>query len=292
MIKSMTAFARAETLDENQSISAEIRSYNSRHLDISLKLPHGYQTIEAKVKSLVAETAARGRVEIRIHIHDTSEEANVYEVNAPKARAYHKALLEMNQMLGLDQKISADTLLSAGVIQAVENEKDMDKLWPQVKSCLVDALSDLDAMRKKEGDHMAADFNSRLDFIEKTMTEIEKDSDKLPLLYKERLVERIAALTGGVVEIDPSRIAQEAAILADRSDISEEIVRAKSHVKQFRQIMASKAPAGRKLNFLLQEFNREFNTMGSKTGKADIAHMIVAVKSELEKLREQVQNIE
>lgn len=292
MIKSMTAYAEAETFNENLSIKVEIRSYNSRHLDVSLKLPHGYQSIEPKIKSRVAETVARGRVELWVRIVDASEEAFAYEVNAPKAKAYYKAVSQMNSLLGFDEKITTETLLGAGVVQAVENEKDADKIWPEIKSCLDTALSDLDAMRKKEGDYMAADFMDRLAFIERTLKTIEKDAAKLPELYRERLQERIAALTGGVVEIDPSRIAQEAAILADKSDISEEIVRANSHVKQFKTIMASKEPGGRKLNFLLQEFNREFNTMGAKTGKADVAHLIVTVKSELEKLREQVQNVE
>ena len=153
-------------------------------------------------------------------------------------------------------------------------------------------MSILDQMRQKEGDYTARDLTDRLDFISASIDRIATDSADLLGHYSERLQECIAALTRGTVELDPQRIAQEAAFLADRSDISEEIVRAKSHVHQFRDFMQSDDPAGRKLNFLLQELNREFNTMGSKIGNADVAHVVVDVKAELEKLREQVQNIE
>ena len=147
-------------------------------------------------------------------------------------------------------------------------------------------------MREKEGAFLANDLKQRLGFVEQSLDQIEADATGLVPLYRERLQERITALTKGVVELDAGRIAQEAAILADRSDISEEIVRAESHLKQFRSIMISEEPAGRKLNFLLQEFNREFNTMGVKAGNAEVSHIIVNVKSELEKIREQVQNVE
>ena len=147
-------------------------------------------------------------------------------------------------------------------------------------------------MRKKEGEFLFKDLQTRLDYIEESISVIEKNTSDLLPRYQERLKERIMALTQGITEIDPVRIAQEAAILADKSDISEEIVRARSHVNQFRKIMTENAPVGKKLNFLLQEFNREFNTMASKSGNTDISHRIVSVKSELEKLREQVQNVE
>ena len=155
-----------------------------------------------------------------------------------------------------------------------------------------ETLHNVDQMRIKEGGFIGEDFVQRLDFIERNLNEIEKSVDGLLEQYRDKLRARVEALTQGLVELDPARIAQEAGILADRSDISEEFVRARSHIEQFRNIMGSNEPAGRKLNFLLQEFNREFNTMGSKVGQAGAAHMIVDVKSEIEKLREQVQNIE
>jgi uncharacterized protein (TIGR00255 family) len=157
---------------------------------------------------------------------------------------------------------------------------------------LENLLADFDAMKNAEGHALESDLASRLAFIEDCINRIEEESSGVPGYYQERLRERINALTNGVVEIDPARIAQESALLADRSDISEEIVRARSHLNQFRQIMKASAPSGRPLNFLLQEFNREFNTMGSKAAKALISHLVVSAKTELERLREQIQNIE
>jgi uncharacterized protein (TIGR00255 family) len=199
----------------------------------------------------------------------------------------------LNESLGLAGPITIESVLAAGsMIQAVEAEKDVDAVWSQLEPCLKTAMADLDAMRRVEGENMARDFRQRVDAIETMLEQIGAQADGLPEMYRQRLQERIEALTHGVVEIDQTRIAQEAALLADRSDISEEIVRANSHIQQFRALMEDDTPAGRPLNFLLQEFNREFNTMGSKSGKATMSHIIVAVKSELEKLREQIQNVE
>jgi uncharacterized protein (TIGR00255 family) len=293
MIKSMTAFARAEKHSDAIDVSLEIRTYNSRHLDVALRLPPGYQQMEDRVKKHVADKLARGRVELQMAFRDQREAAVLLEVNLPLARAYHHALSNLRSELGLQDPIRLDQLSGIhGIIKAVEVEKDLEASWLLLRSCLDDALAELERMRLKEGGHLAADLNGRIDIIEAHLARIKIESADLPNLYRQRLEERLGALTQGIVEIESERIIQEAAILADRSDISEEIVRAESHISQFRQIMAADEPAGRKLNFLLQEFNREFNTMGSKIGKAHVAHIIVEVKAEIEKLREQVQNVE
>lgn len=293
MIKSMTAFARAESRTAPFTFRVEVRSYNSRHLDVALKLTHGFESLEERIKSLIAETVARGRVEIRIQIQEEAEAGGAFEVNLPRARAYQEVLTVLKDALGLAGPISLETVLAGGgMIQAVEVEKDLEAAWPPLEGCLRTVLADLDAMRRQEGHHLAVDFSRRLEALEAMLERIAAQAAQLPDMVRQRLCERIDALTQGVVEIDPTRIAQEAALLADRCDISEEIVRAGSHVQQFRTLMAGDSPAGRPLNFLIQEFNREFNTMGSKSGQAAMSHTIVAVKSELEKLREQIQNIE
>ena len=293
MIKSMTAYARSENQTAACIVRVEVRSFNSRHLDVALKLTHGFESLEERIKGIIADNVARGRVDIRVQIQDASEAGIAFEVNLPRARAYHEALTQLNQALDLTGQTSLETVLSAGgMIQAVEVEKDVDAVWLQLEPCLRTAMTELDAMRRVEGDNMARDFRQRLDAIETMLAEIGDQAAQLPDMVRQRLKERIEALTHGVVEIDQTRIAQEAALLADRSDISEEIVRANSHIQQFRALMEDDTPAGRPLNFLLQEFNREFNTMGSKSGKATMSHIIVAVKSELEKLREQIQNVE
>ncbi len=293
MINSMTAFARAERTEAEFTLLTEIRSYNSRYLDVALRISQKYLVLEDKIKSLISSRVDRGRIEINVQIRDDSDEAFAFEIDERKAAAYHKVLVQLKERFSIDTEIPLNLLAGVeGIIQPVQIDRDMEACWPVVEDCISEALSDLVAMRKREGDFLAKDFNKRLDFIEKSIDQIKKESGGLLSYYQERLKERIAILTQGVVEMDPVRIAQEAAFLVDRSDISEEIIRAKSHIKQFYAIMDSEGPSGRKLNFLLQELNREFNTMGSKAGNADVSHMIVAVKSELEKIREQVQNVE
>jgi uncharacterized protein (TIGR00255 family) len=293
MIKSMTAFSRAEKIGEQLTVSVEIRSYNSRYLDLVIRMPQSYNGLEERVKSLISEKISRGRIEVRLQIKDESEEAYSFEVDELKAKAYHQALIRLKDMFAADSAITLEMLTGVnGIIKPADIEKDEEKIWNPVRECLIGAIEGLNAMRRTEGEFTAKDLSDRLAYIEARTEKIEAESDGLLKLYQERLTERIASLTNGMVHIEPDRISQEAAFLADRSDISEEIVRVRSHIEQFRAIMASPEPGGRKLNFLLQEFNREFNTIGSKTGKAQVSHIVVDVKSELEKMREQIQNIE
>jgi len=293
MIKSMTAFAVFKQSTDKITVTTEIRSYNSRHLDISLRVPHGFQSLEEKIKSFITNKVVRGRVEIRISIQEDSEESNAFEVNFIKASAFHRALSQLNDKLELNGSIPLELVLSGGgIIKPLEIQKDMDLYWDVIKQSLDQALTDLDQMRATEGACIANDFDKRLKFIHQKLKLINDQSQNLLQVYTERLKDRITALTYGIIELDPARITQEAAILSDKSDISEEITRSLSHLDQFQKIMEAKEPGGRKLNFLLQELNREFNTMGSKIGNADTAHIIVTVKAELEKLREQVQNVE
>lgn len=293
MINSMTAFARADKTASTLSVSVEIRSYNSKNLDMVLRMPPGYQPLEEKIKGAVARQVARGRIEIGCQITREAEEAESYVVNMPKARGYYQALTHLKDEFGLAGAVSLDHMATVGnIIRPAEIEQDMAADWLVIEDCLLTALTDLCAMRAIEGANMETDLTGRLETVADRLVRIEEGTDGLLERYRQRLGERIHSLTKGAVEIDPARIAQEAAILADRSDISEEIIRAQSHIQQFRSIMAEDGPAGRKLNFLLQEFNREFNTMGAKAGDASISHMIVEVKSALEKMREQVQNVE
>jgi len=293
MIKSMTAFSRAEMNDNGLTAAVEVRSYNSRYLDITLRVPQNYFSLEERIKGMISEAIARGRVEVKLQVQDAAEAACRFEIDETKAAAYYQALTELKDRFGLNSEISLDQLAQvSGIIKPAEIETDLDRNRPLIESCVAQALTELNAMRQKEGDFLARDFEKRLDDIEAAIDDIESASEGLLDHYRARLQDRITALTQGMVEIDPPRIAQEAAFLADRSDISEEIVRSRSHVRQFRTVLRSPEPAGKKLNFLLQEFNREFNTMGSKTGRADVSHTIVRLKSELEKIREQVQNVE
>jgi uncharacterized protein (TIGR00255 family) len=290
----MTAFASAEQSGDDFSATIEIRTYNSRHLDILLRLAPGYTLLEEKIKGLITEKLARGRVEVKAQIKALSnDETAAFEIDEAKARSYYNVLKEMRSLLAIQEEIPFELLITKGdLIRPKEKAYDMDILWNFFEGCMLEALEALEVMRQREGAYIAGDFRDRLNFIKGRIESIEKQSVGMPALYQTRLKERIDMITGGGLVLDAGRIEQEAAILADKSDISEEITRARSHLEQFKVIMDAEAPAGQKLNFLLQEINREFNTIGSKAGKTEISHMVVDVKSELEKLREQVQNVE
>ncbi len=293
MIKSMTAYARAETKTDALTATVEIRSYNSRFLDLVVHLPPTFIVLEEKIKGRVKETAGRGRIEVRLHIDRQTESAVEYQVDVPRAAAYYKALSELKQLFHIDEPATIEPFLTLkDVIKPVEREEDSAAIWPQIDECLSRALSEHDAMRLREGGFIGRDITHRADAVSRHLDAIKAASSGLVEIYRDRLRERIASLTHGVVDIDPGRVAQEAAILAERSDITEEVVRAASHIEQFHAVMNGEEAAGRKLNFLLQELNREFNTIGSKTDKSSVAHLVVDVKSELEKIREQVQNVE
>lgn len=293
MIKSMTAFATAAKKQDNVLVETQIRCYNSKYLDIVLRLPWQYNFLEEKIKERITQKLSRGRVELKLRICDQSEDANAYEINEGKATAYYRVLQKLKKTLDIDDSITLKELMSVeGIIQPVEDEKKVVSQWPVICACIDDALTGVDTMRKKEGDFIRKDFAARMAEIEKNVDTIEAGTVDLLTAYQERLKERITRLTQGIVDVETERIAQEAAFLADKSDISEELVRTRSHIVQFREIIDGGEPGGRKLNFMLQEFMREFNTMGAKIGKADMAHIIVNVKAELEKIREQVQNVE
>ncbi len=293
MIKSMTAYAGSDLSTDGLNISIEIRGYNSRHLDVALKLYHRYTALEEKIRKAISEKITRGRVELRVSIKDSSENTEIFNINESMANAYYETLTQLKNKYQLDAEIPL-ALLSGknGIIETADPEINLEEIWQVLEKCLHSALSDFDTMKINEGASLKKDLDQRLGFIEDAISIIESKTDGLLSIYQEKLKTRITALTQGMVEIEPARIAQEAAFIADKSDISEETVRAKSHLKQFRQLMTDKDPCGRPLNFLLQEFNREFNTMGSKAGDAEIAHIIVSAKTELEKIREQVQNVE
>ena len=293
MIKSMTGFARSEKIEEPVEIMTEIRSYNSKNLDINLRIPHDYLLLEEKIKRFISDRISRGRIEIRIEVKNNVNNYREFEINEEKAAAYYNALMRLKNFLKIDSGIPFDIIAGAeGVITPAVIIKNVEAEWPLIKDALEDAVCRLDEMRLKEGEFIAGDFITRFEGIEKSLSQIENESRDLSFYYKERLKERISLLAGENVDLDAGRIAQEAAFLADRCDISEEIVRARSHISQFYMIMNSVEPAGRKMNFLLQELNREFNTIGSKTEKAIVSHTVVDIKSEIEKIREQVQNIE
>lgn len=293
MIKSMTAYAACEAHDERYTASIEIRTYNSRFLDTAVRVPRPYAVIEERVRQAIASKISRGRVEINVSITDNHESADSFTINEDIADAFNAVLSSLKKRYDLSDGPSlAQFIAKNGIIEHAKLKADPETAWPIILMAISDALDKLDAMRINEGAAIARDIFERIGEIENCVAGIEAKSSGMVEHYYARLKEKVTSLTSAITEIDPARIAQEAAFLADKSDISEEIVRAKSHLRQFSELMNALQPAGKPLNFLLQELNREFNTMGSKAGNADIAHIIVNTKTELEKIREQVQNVE
>ncbi len=294
MIKSMTAYAEGSNTENMISAEVVIRSYNSRYLDIALHAPETCIQFEDKIKKLVKEKITRGRVEIRLSLKDKSEDAIEFELDEKRALAYFKTISKLKTSLSLESAISLDHFLNIrDIIKPGNKQTDPLLLWSAVQGAIDEAIESLNTMRAQEGKNLAEDLNNRLLFIENKLDIIQMQADIIPEIYRQKLTKRIAALTSDIKSLDPIRLAQEAAILADKSDISEEIVRSRSHIKQFKKILKKENESGgKKLNFLIQEFNREFNTMGAKAGKVELSHIIVDIKSELEKIREQIQNIE
>ena len=294
MIKSMTAYAEKTVATEHLTVACEIRTYNSRYLDIIPRIPAIYRSYENDLKQHIAGRIQRGRVEIGLTTAaGDAEDRCRFVVDPARADSYYQALSQLQERFGWKDVITLEMVARAeGVIRSEEFQASGEDDWPLIAEAVDGALTGIEEMRRQEGRVLAEDLMARLDVIQATVAYIKARSEGLTEDIYRRLQERITALTRDMVELDPARIAQEAALYADRADISEEIVRAESHVVQFKSAMASEEPCGRKLNFLLQEFNREFNTMGSKTGNPEISEKVVAVKTELEKIREQVQNIE
>lgn len=294
MIRSMTAFAKQQAEDEGFRVGCEIRTYNSRYLDISIRLPALYRHYENSLKQLVSKNIQRGRVEVALNISDErADHAAVYVVDRARAVGFYQALLQLRDVLEIENGVALEQVARVeGVITPAEPEAPGASEWNCIRRAMEAALADLNQMREKEGAFLAADLSARIDALETIVRFVRSRADGLMADYYQQIKERVSRLIADMVEIDETRIAQEAAFYVDKADISEEIVRAESHIEQFRKAMNDNAACGRKLNFLLQEFNREFNTMGSKTGSPEVSEKVVAAKIELEKLREQVQNVE
>ncbi|MBO5604603.1 MAG: YicC family protein [Acidaminococcaceae bacterium] len=295
----MTGFGRGSFEEENFSVTVEIKSVNHRYNEIAIRLPHFLNPLEDKIRKTILASISRGRVDVFVTARYTATGAVNVSVDKPLALAYHTALLEVGDAIGITSpNISdqAEILYLArcpDVITAKEGLFDCDGYWPKIKQAVDQAVGALVSMREAEGKNIVGDFYKRLDLIEQHVLAIEKRSPLAVAEYQAKLTERLDALLADKkISADPDRVLQEVAIFADRVSITEEIVRLKSHIRQFRLILESAQPVGRKLDFLVQEFNREANTIGSKANDFELAKTVVEVKAEIEKIREQIQNIE
>ncbi len=291
-MKSMTAFARVSFSAMGADYSLEIRSVNNRFREVSMRLPSPLNELEDKIKNTISADVHRGRVNVTVSREATAQQPAEVEVNLELARGYHGALTRLKSELGLAGEV--DMILMSGLsdIFSVRWPKmEEEQLWSLFEPVLKETLGQFVAMREREGATLKQDIAARIDIIEEMLARTEAIKDTVVSDYAMRLKERAQRLLNGI-EIDDQRFLTEVALLAERSDITEELVRAGSHLNQFRALLREKEPVGRKADFLVQELNREVNTIGSKANSADIAQLVVGAKGELEKIREQIQNIE
>jgi uncharacterized protein (TIGR00255 family) len=292
MLKSMTGFGRGEGQTSLGKVSVESRSVNHRYCDINIKLPKRLIPFENRIKELIRSQVSRGRVDVSVKLDAEGEEKIQLNVDFHLAEQYYRALQSLKKKLQLKDKITLGLLTGAkDLITAKEEATDLDPYWQEIVPILKRSFQDMDEMKCLEGETLAKDLKQRLEKIAEHLEEIKHQFPFRVDAYRSRLYERIRALLGGM-EMDASRFQQEVAFLAERTDITEELVRAQSHLVQFVALLKAEEPVGRKMDFLLQEINREANTVSAKANEAEISHRVVEIKAELEKIREQVQNIE
>lgn len=292
MALSMTGFGRGEYSNSFYKVRVEIRSVNHRYLDLSFRIPRAYLILEDKLRTVLNESLSRGKVDVTVTIEPSLESEKKVDVDWGLADGYVNAINAIKERYGLAGELSLESLLTmSDVIRPAENEQDLEVLWEAVRPALTEAIEALLATRKREGAAMAADIDNRLTAISALTAQMTERAPVVIEAYRSRLEKRLAELTLDVMA-DPARIATEVALFADRSNIDEELTRLQSHLSQARDLLKSKESIGRRFDFLLQELNRESNTIGSKANDLALSNIVIEVKSELEKIREQIQNIE
>ncbi len=292
MIKSMTGFGRAEQIIDGRDIIVEIRSVNHRYYEFSARVPRAYGYIEEKLKSFLNGRISRGKVEVSVSIAAVEAADTLIEINKAVAKGYVDALRSVGGELGLADDLTLSQLVRLPDIFTVrKTADDEEQIWNSVKTVADEAVSKFISMREAEGLKMKEDVLERADIIERLVDEVERLSPISAENYRSKLYSRLCEVLADK-NIDEQRIVTEAAIFADKTAVAEETVRLKSHIRQLRDMLALDEPVGRKLDFLIQEFNREANTIGSKAQDIAVTKIVVDLKSEIEKIREQIQNIE
>lgn len=287
MIKSMSGFGRAK--DENFVI--EIKSLNSRFCEVEVKIGSRLMALEEKIKTKIKERVSRGRLTVFVRFDASLKEEEI-EVNLPLAKSYFNALDTLSNSLGIPNQADAVRIANLkNVLVAKEVEEDLEGVWEKISAVLEEALSVLVGMRQNEGGKIEVELLERVANVGKQLSEIEKDAKGVSLEYKAKLLKRLEELME-IKNLDEGRLEMEVALCADKNDISEEILRIKSHLDQFRELLSKDEPCGRRLDFLTQELLRETNTIGSKAQKTSITRAVLEIKNELEKMREQIQNVE
>ncbi|HLA05331.1 MAG TPA: YicC/YloC family endoribonuclease [Syntrophales bacterium] len=293
MIKSMTGYGRAETILKGKRTVAEIKSLNHRYLEVSLRLPPTLASLEMEIKKKIAKVFSRGKIEvsIRMDYNGSPDKITGLDLNIPLIRSYYSLLCRIKQELNMKDEITLAMMAAFRDAFAAPEEDDIAAVWQLLEVVLDEAVVALTVMREKEGDVLCRDLRDRAATVARLLDVVGNRGPQALTAYQKRLRERIRELRGDM-EIDESRLMQEIAIMAEKSDIMEEIVRLRSHIDQFNDMLQSDQAVGRKVDFLIQEMGREVNTIGSKSGDAETSRHVIEIKSELARIREQVQNIE
>jgi len=294
MIKSMTGFGRGEYTDEERNVVVEIKSVNHRYSDITVKMPRRYSFAEEKIKGLVKNVAPRGKIDVSIMVDNASQEDTNIQLNLSIAKKYYDNLMLLKKEFSLQGDVSLSLLGGMpDVIKSTPDVEDEEAIWMSLSTPVMLAAENLNLMRIAEGEKLAEDILYRGQLVSDLATEIEAYAPSISKVYTLKMRDRISELLENATAIPEDRIVLEAAIFADKSNITEELVRLKSHMQQLRDIINNAdQPVGKKLDFLIQEMNRETNTIGSKANDLAITNNVLSLKSEVEKIREQVQNIE
>lgn len=297
MIRSMTGFGRGEYSDEISKVTVEIRSVNHRYLDIYVKMPRRYSFAEETIKSAIKERVHRGKVEVSVSVDNVGSSDSDVRLDKELAARYYSVLSELrdNFDFGEESRVSLSLLSKMpDVIVTTPAAEDEEAMSKRLLGATVKALDDFCSMRETEGEKLAADLSARADTIQNIRDHIEKRAPEIEKEYAAKFKARVEEILGGVYEVPEDRIALEAAIFADKANITEELVRLGSHISQLRSFLKSdgKEAIGKKIDFLIQEMNREANTIGSKSNDREITSNMLELKAEIEKVREQVQNIE
>lgn len=290
----MTGYGRGECASNGLKITVEVSSVNRRQSEISVNLPRELEVLEAQVRDEVNKMVSRGRLTVRIGKQSSGKNgADKAQINTALAKTYVREFTQLAKDLKLAGPVTLDLLLRApGVLQAEPEFAEAEEVWPAVEKSLKTALATLVKMREREGSNLAKDLSERMNTIRKCWQKISKQAPEAQVRYREQLRQRIKNAGLEMPTIDDERMLKEVVLFADRSDVSEELTRLQSHFQQFEDCLKSKEPVGRTLDFLAQEMNREVNTIGSKANDALISREVVVLKAELEKFREQVQNVE
>jgi uncharacterized protein (TIGR00255 family) len=292
MVRSMTGYGRGEVQAPGGTCVVEVRSLNHRYCEIAVKAPRGFAALENRIRDTIRSRFSRGRFDVHVIVDFATVSSRRIVIDHALARQLYLALTDLGRELGLSNQVNLSTLLELREIARVEeNEHRVEDIWPAVQAALQIATANLEAMRIAEGEALGHDILQRLHLIEDWLEQIKSRLPALLIEYRQKLEARINRLFGDV-EIDPARLAQEVVFFTERSDVTEEMTRLNTHLTEFKRLLHVNEPVGRKLDFLLQEMNREVNTTSSKVADSDVAVLVVDIKSELERIREQAQNIE